>query len=648
MNKNNELEVSTISGKYILQSGDLCVNLIKQQAYFKKKPIKLPILSYRLLISLMKAWPHTKSQDELIELVWGKVQVQNSTLNQRVKLLRQSLNAHECDFAYIALVRGIGYRFSEEVITITEEIPQITKTTERKSRLFNWKYIAVFIILFGLMNLAFQFSEKRVAQEPVISLKELRQSITVLPFCSSDLISTDDTYLTHSFSLEVLNSLAQVRAFKVIAYDKFTRAQLTELNTNQIGEKLHIDNLIKGNITRANNGYNVDIKLISTHSNIVLWTHHYQVSKKGLYFLKSDIVRDVKQFLLPDNTQQIQYRAEPSLVNPKAYDFYLKAMDYHRRNSLKDNKSAVILIKNAYALSPSCLDIISGYAAILNRAMRLGSQNDDAIALAMSLSNKAISLYPDAFKGYVALANSYVLQQNDAMAFEFFNKALSLSNENIYALTGLLRLQIKAHQFKKALKNINKLKVLDPGSTNSLLLSGDMYLSLNLHTQAKQNYDAVIKIEPDNIDALMGLARINIKKAKLVNAKKQYQLVNDISKNSAKSIYLLMEVLFAEQKYKEIIHSSELNKHFYAKSIYATSIDEIKILAKRLVNPDKHEAAIAKMINGYQNALNNKQLEDAKFSYLIQLMKSTGQNTDIVKWNNIQDKLISQRQKSLL
>jgi len=645
LNKNNGLDVISEELPQVLKSGDLQINLVKQQAYFQGKLLQLPYLSYQLLKELMTSWPQTKNQDELIQGIWDKVQVQNSTLNQRVKLLRQSLQEQGCDPACIALVRGIGYRFLHEVVSINDEKPphNAIKTAHNKG----WRIIAVFAVLFSLVHYFFQW-ESFLSSENNRNLSskshQKKTSIAVVPFISSSYASTENNYLGNSFSSEILSSLADVSALQVKGHDRFSRQKLTELNTNEIGKQLNVEHVIRGNIAEIDEGFNIDIQLFATSTNKILWAKNYHVSNTELYFLKTDIAREIKTFLLPRDLQELRYKADPNLVNPKAYDFYLRAMDYHVRNTRKDNLSAQMLVKNAYELSPSCLDIISGYAAILNSGIRLGSINNTFIDQAMNLSNKAVELYPNVSAGYVELANSHMLQENDIKALRLFNKALSLSPDNVDGLAGLAKIQIKKHKLKQALENVELLKVLNPSSTRSLILSGEVYLSLDLYTQAKQNYRAVIQVEPDNIDALIALAKISARQHDFVVANNYYQQAKNFSPHSVKPFYLLMEILFTQKEYQQVINKVEANRKLYEKSIYSENIDEIYSLSLLLVDPVKNELAIKDKIHDYQQMVTAQKQTENNFLYLLRLLSAIGETNEVTTWKNIERKVISDRQ----
>ncbi len=102
-----------------LLAGDLVIDVGRHEVFRQSEQIKLPRLSYKLLLALAEASPNFVTQDELIDSVWGGRVTTPETITQRVKLLRQALGDDAGNPRYIGLVRGEGYRLLVDV----EDLP---------------------------------------------------------------------------------------------------------------------------------------------------------------------------------------------------------------------------------------------------------------------------------------------------------------------------------------------------------------------------------------------------------------------------------------------------------------------------------------------------------------------------------------------
>jgi len=587
----------------VLISGKLTVNLLSQQVYYDGAQITLPELSYQLLVTLMNNWPNTMMQDELIFSVWGQTQVQNSTLSQRVKLLRQTLKAAHCDPAYIALVRGKGYRFAEIVSVETlcleakahDKEQQSYDTAQHKiksdgtsehgrnsnptnnavdqsalqshtsilytqvSKLKSKHIVLAVLSLFLVIALLLLSSPplKNVEQDNSNKTEGVyqRKILTIIPFDavegSKDKRSIDNSYLGSSFSQELLYTLTAVKGLKVIAYDPLTREQLRQLPATAIGQKLNVSYIVKGSIERIDQVFRVNVRLLSTKDNEVLLGNSYEVDYSKLPELKYDVATSISGYFQQTKDDISALRTKYNLVKPKAYDLYLKALDYSQGNSYRDNFNAKLLLEQAYGLFPSCPDITIAYANALNNDFSFGRSDKTVLIQASKLANKTIALYPERSYGYASLARNYLLLKSYEKAEKYFTLALQINRENIDALSGISHLQIINKEFNKAAKNIELVATLDPGSTRSLILSARLNFEIGAFNKSRDAYQSVIKVEPDNINALVGLSHLAIIEDKIDSANEYYLKAETYDSTSPKVKALKTRITLAEKQYQE-------------------------------------------------------------------------------------------------
>lgn len=93
-----------------LQLGDLLIDLERQRVHRGADELPVAGLSFRLLAHVLLAGTRVVSFDELIEAVWAPAVVNEETVTQRVKLLRQALGDDSRKPRYLRSVRGVGYQ----------------------------------------------------------------------------------------------------------------------------------------------------------------------------------------------------------------------------------------------------------------------------------------------------------------------------------------------------------------------------------------------------------------------------------------------------------------------------------------------------------------------------------------------------------
>src|SRR5438309_10710142 len=85
------------------------------------KPVSLSPKVFDTLLALVEHSGHIVSKDELVEIVWPDVFVEENNLTQYVAAARRALGDNRQEQRYIETVPKRGYRFAPRVRLITEE-----------------------------------------------------------------------------------------------------------------------------------------------------------------------------------------------------------------------------------------------------------------------------------------------------------------------------------------------------------------------------------------------------------------------------------------------------------------------------------------------------------------------------------------------
>lgn len=100
----------------IIQVGDLRIDVEKYQAFLKGQPLNLSATDFKLLKFLAMNRGRVYTRDQLLQAVWGdEVFVEPRTVDVHITRLRSQIEENPATPKYIKTVRGIGYKFSEQV-----------------------------------------------------------------------------------------------------------------------------------------------------------------------------------------------------------------------------------------------------------------------------------------------------------------------------------------------------------------------------------------------------------------------------------------------------------------------------------------------------------------------------------------------------
>ncbi|GAB6072209.1 hypothetical protein JCM14244_05860 [Venenivibrio stagnispumantis] len=289
--------------------------------------------------------------------------------------------------------------------------------------------------------------------------------------------------------------------------------------------------------------------------------------------------------------------------NAKEYKYDIKAdigIGYAYINA-KDYEKAYLIFKNLYDRYPDNDDILKGYIITLNRLNkkeelnqvistlpkeRLKNLSDIYLYVEIENINKLIkerkfdeaeaklkelyNKYPSNINVLLAFGNLYTEQGNYLKAKDFYENILILEPDNIYALQGLKLVYIKEGNYDKAIEIIEKLerkgiKVEDKEKIYAIYYlnkAEELKKQGNLD-EAKRIYENILKTQPDNTLALIGIGDIYQKKGNKKEAfnyySKAYSLAKDNFDIKIKFLYALLDLnLFAQ--IKTILEDIDINK----------------------------------------------------------------------------------------
>lgn len=114
----------------------------------------------------------------------------------------------------------------------------------------------------------------------------------------------------------------------------------------------------------------------------------------------------------------------------------------------------------------------------------------------------------------------------------------------------------REHNYAKAMEYIEEALKQAPKSARAHLLKGVCEMNLGLTPKAVQSFDAVIKLEPDNIEALLNLAYINIEAGDYETAKEHIGRVLSKS-NVSEAFELLGDMSQKKEEYQDAIDAYE-------------------------------------------------------------------------------------------
>lgn len=98
---------------HLIEVGCLKIDPSAHRVYVNGEEIELTALEFKLLVTIHERRGRVQSRETLLDTVWGiTAEIHTRTVDTHVKRLREKLGEAS---GYIETVRGVGYRFSENI-----------------------------------------------------------------------------------------------------------------------------------------------------------------------------------------------------------------------------------------------------------------------------------------------------------------------------------------------------------------------------------------------------------------------------------------------------------------------------------------------------------------------------------------------------
>jgi TolB-like protein len=163
-----------------------------------------------------------------------------------------------------------------------------------------------------------------IYKEPGVIPTVHEKSIAVLPFVDIS-PEKDQEYFCDGVTEEIINSLAHIESFKVIARTSSFAFKDKQVDIREIGRVLDVETLLEGSIRKISDKLRITAQLISVSDGSHIWSERYDREMKDVFVIQDEIsqaiVDNLKIKLLSETKSVI---ARKHTTNIEAYNLFLK------------------------------------------------------------------------------------------------------------------------------------------------------------------------------------------------------------------------------------------------------------------------------------------------------------------------------------
>lgn len=429
-----------------LQIGDCWVDPDANEIGRAGDAVRIEPKAMQVLIVLADAPGRVVSREELLSTVWPDVVVGDEALTQTIIKLRRALCDNPRSPTYIETISKRGYRLIAPVrrgaiagsaAPGTSELALPKQTPARVRQRNPWlKLLAGSAIPLAAAALYLHYSSSQQTPDAdALVFGEQRHpaplTLTVLPFESFG-ADVEQAYLARGISNDLQTDLSRLPGLRLIRASSGMPGKPAARGARY---------LVSGSVQRESGTLRVNIHLVDTGTNQLLWSERFERPLGDLFVVQDDIVRRLAEAL----PGELANAARESLARRytrslEAYDYFLQAQTRFLVRQAGENDEARDLYRKALERDPKFARAYAGLAMTYAMEYRLrpSGASSPVLARAFELAETARLIDPEIPEVYWALAFVLAQSRRHDQALQHLQRAIALNRSfaDAYALMG--------------------------------------------------------------------------------------------------------------------------------------------------------------------------------------------------------------------
>ncbi len=478
---------------------------------------------------------------------------------------------------------------SLEVFALANEGFPIPNKKEIKGKLktpknttMNW----ALPIAFGLLVAVGAFWGLKYNATPPISTTP---SIAVLPFKDMS-VSKDQEYFGDGIAEEILNSLSKLKALKVAGRTSSFSFKGKNSNISEIGEALHVKNVLEGSVRKQNDKIRVTAQLINVADGFQIWSDKYERNMNDVFAVQDELAQNIGEILLKKLApEQLSKLTASAGVSSKIYELFLKAKHIHKNiyNSSHlqaDFQKSEKLFLEAISLAPDYALAHAGLADLYDSywvRIPIGDTEGKKKYMELMDLESALALKLDSELAYANQVRGYVLSHmgQQKFAFDHFLKSYQISPNNPESIIGLANLYFDMGLHYDALQLAKRTLQIDPLFRSGLTMQIYCNFFLNNLEATANQCQSFLDIDPNNMTALEYLFKASFLLKDTTTALATLQKMEQIDPVAPSKLGLDLEIALLKNNKTYIdvlLRDNNPNLNFTIHSFYQDSVPAAK------------------------------------------------------------------------
>ena len=451
----------------------------------------------------------------IMEAIWPRVVVEDSSLTQLIHTLRRALGERPDDHRYIVTVPGRGYRFVADVkVQAIEALampdapatpPGLSHAPARGRRRS---------ILAGTLGalLAVVSAIVWIVSDRSGPADQTKPAIAVLPFADMS-PEHDQEYFSDGLAEEILNELAQSAAVRVIARTSSFSFKNQDADIETIADRLEVTHVLEGSVRKAGDRVRITAQLVDGATSEHLWSQIYDREARDVFGVQIEIATAVAEALHATLTG----RPRP-MRSAQAFEHFLKGRYFLNRRGPDDLERARQSFEEAVRVDPTYASAWVGLAGVHHIDADARATSADALQPWREAVERGLALRPDFAEAQVRAAQFYWYVGDIRAADAHFERAVALNPSHPLVLGAAAGMAVSEGRLRDAIALQRRIVEIDPISPVARGNLAAFLMSAREWDAAQVELEAALALNADYLGARVDLARLLIFQRRLSEA----------------------------------------------------------------------------------------------------------------------------------
>lgn len=323
--------------------------------------LRLQEQPFQVLVMLLERPGETVTREELRNRLWTAETFVDFDhgVNKAINRIRDALGDSATSPRFVETVARRGYRFIADVAVVEgspdEPVAPGAPPPGRLRRWYPWTITGVALALASIVVVWALQSKTPQSAAPI-------RSLAVLPL---ENLSGDDSqeYFADGMTDELIATLGQISALRVISRTSVMPYKRARKPLPQIARELNVDAVVEGTVLSSGGQVRITAQLIEAHDDKHLWSNSYEGDLRDTLTLQNKIARAIAEQIRINLSPQEQVTLKHGkVVDPQAYEAYLKGRYFWNKRTGNDFEKAVEYFSRAIERDPNYAQAYSGLA----------------------------------------------------------------------------------------------------------------------------------------------------------------------------------------------------------------------------------------------------------------------------------------------